>query len=100
MSLVIRCLNIPFSLENARITNNYQRYFATKLWFYKHKLRTLAKPTQPYKRLDLDFKGPLPTKTKNKYILKEIDEYSRFLFVFPCLDDSAETVIQYVFSLF
>lgn len=46
----------------------------------------LIKVTTPFKRLDLDFKGPLPSQVKNKYILTITDAYSRFPFVYACSD--------------
>ena len=38
----------------------------------------LVKATQPFERLSIDFKGPLPSSTNNKYFLTITDEYSRF----------------------
>jgi hypothetical protein len=43
------------------------------------------KPHQSHtamERLSIDFKGPLPTATRNAYILAVVDEYSRFPFAF------------------
>ena len=51
------------------------------------------KATQPFERLSIDFKGPLPSSTTNKYILTVVDEFSRFPFAFPCRDVSTATVI-------
>lgn len=61
----------------------------------------LIKVTTPFERLDLDFKGPLPSQVKNKYILTITDAYSRFPFVYACLTENAviETFLV-VFSLF
>ena len=44
------------------------------------------------KRLNIDFNGPLPSATQNKYFLTINDEYSRFPFVFPCLNISSHAV--------
>lgn len=30
------------------------------------------------KRVSIDFKGPLPTASRNSYLLTVVDEYSRF----------------------
>ncbi|KAG8183811.1 hypothetical protein JTE90_027736 [Oedothorax gibbosus] len=63
----------------------------------------LIKATSAFERLNVDFKGPLPTTTKNRYLLTIVDEYSRFPFAFPCSDISTSTVIKVltnVFSLF
>ncbi|XP_064109531.1 uncharacterized protein LOC135217506 [Macrobrachium nipponense] len=51
-------------------------------------------------RLSIDFKGPLPSTTNNKYILTVIDEYSRFPFVFPCPNMHSKTVIKCLESIF
>lgn len=60
----------------------------------------LVKATQPFERLSIDFKGPLPSNTRNKYLLTIIDEYSRFPFAFPCSDMSSSTVISCLRQLF
>jgi len=51
-------------------------------------------------RLNLDFKGPLPSATGNKYFLTVIDEYSQFPFVIPTPDLSTATVIKCLNSIF
>ena len=61
---------------------------------------TLIKATQPWERISLDFKGPLPTASKNKYILTVVDEYSRMPFAFPCPNMYSSTVIKCLTSLF
>ena len=48
----------------------------------------------------MDFKGPLPSKTKNRYIFTVVDEFSQFPFVFGCKDTSFRTVISCLRSLF
>ena len=68
--------------------------------FYKPPQATLVKATQPFERLNLDFKGTLPSKTQNKYMLTIIDKYSRFRFVIPCPGVMATTVIQGLCSVF
>ena len=45
-------------------------------------------------QLNIDFKGPLPTSSQNKYILTIVDEFSRFPFAFPCKDMESKTVIK------
>lgn len=53
-------------------------------------------------RLSIDFKGPLPTASRNPYLLTAVDEYSRFPFAFPCPNMNAATVIkclELIFSL-
>ena len=63
---------------------------------------TLIKASQAMERISIDFKGPLLSSTRNKYLLTIIDEYSRFPFVFPCPNMHTSTVIKcldQVFSL-
>ena len=60
----------------------------------------LAKATQPFERLSLDFKGPFPTSTKNRYMLTVIDEFSRFPFAFPFSSVDTKTVISCLNRLF
>ncbi len=60
----------------------------------------LIRSTQPFERINMDFKGPLPTSSKNKYILTIVDEYSRFPFAYPCSDISTSTVIKCLCNLF
>ena len=60
----------------------------------------MIKATQPVERLNIDFKGPLPTVSRNKYLLTIIDEYSRFPFAFACADIESVTVIKCFNQLF
>ena len=48
----------------------------------------------------MDFKGPLPLSSRNRYLLVLIDEFSRFPFAFPCKDVSTRTVISCLTTLF
>ena len=68
--------------------------------FYKPPDAQLVKALQPFEWLSLDFKGPLPTSTKNHYMLTVVDGYSRFPFAFPCRSTDAETVISCLNQLF
>lgn len=96
----IRMKNLPYSTndiknmtENCRICAEVKpRYAITK--------GKLIKATAPFERLNVDFKGPLPTVTHNKYILTIIDEYSRFPFAFPCKDLTSNTVIKCLKEIF
>ena len=58
------------------------------------------KATQIFERLNVDFKGPLPSVSNNRYILTIIDEYSRFPFAFPSADVTPSTIIQCLKQLF
>ena len=100
----IRTKNLPFSLDEVRrVTAQCKACAETKPQFFKPPKSSLIKATQSFERLSVDFKGPLPSITKNKYLLTMIDEYSRFPFAFPCQDMTTATVIkchEEIFSLF
>lgn len=64
----------------------------------KPRTRMVIKAIQPFERPALDFKEPLPLKTRNKYLLTIID--SCFLFTISCSDMKATTVIQALCSFF
>ena len=44
--------------------------------FFKQPFVNLIKSLQPVKRLSMDFKGPLPSKTKNYYIFTVVNKFS------------------------
>ena len=104
MTALIRSRNLPFSVEEVRaMTNSCKICNECKPRFYKSSRKHLIKATQPMERLNIDFKGPLPSGNKNKFILTIVDEYTRFPFAIPCTDVSAESVnnaLCQVFSLF
>ena len=54
----------------------------------------------PMERLSIDFKGPLPSSTRNKYIPTVVDEYSRFPFAIPCPDINSSTAIKCLDAIF
>ena len=60
--------------------------------FHRPTKSNIIKATQPFERLNLDFKGPLPSRNKNRYMLTIVDEYSRYPFAIPCCDLEADTV--------
>ena len=88
----VRSRNLAYSLENIKhVCNNCRICQEVKPRYYKPEQTRLVKATQPFERLSIDFKGPLPS-SKNEYILTIIDEYSRFPFAFPVKDISSTTV--------
>ena len=96
-----RSKNLPFSLEEIKRTVNcYGNCCESKPKFYCSKKAHLIKAIKPFERINIDFKGPLPSNNKNKYFLNVIDEYSRFPFVFPCADVSTPSVIRCLSTLF
>ena len=97
----IRSKNMPFSTEDVKKTCSTCRICAElKPQFYRPTPGTLIKATQPMERLSMDFKGPLPTSSRNAYILTVVDEYSRFPFAFPCPNMHSSTVIKCLDQIF
>lgn len=95
----IRAKNLPFSVEEIKeMIEACDTCSQLKPRFFKHQGQ-LIKATSPFERLNLDFKGPLPTNSRNKYILTVVDEYSRFPFAFPCADVTSQTVIKHLQSI-
>ena len=93
--------NLPYSIDDVRKVVNKCRICAEiKPNFYKPPNAQLVKATQPLERLSLDFKGPLPSSSKNRYILTIVDEFSRFPFAFRCSNIDARTVIACLNQLF
>ncbi|KRY02796.1 Pro-Pol polyprotein, partial [Trichinella patagoniensis] len=68
--------------------------------FYQPETATLIKATQPFERLNIDFKGPLPGHQNQRYMFIVVDEYSRFPFAFPCADVSAASAKKCLVELF
>ena len=100
----VRSRNLPYSVEEIKsMTSNCNVCREIKPSFFKPNQQTLIKATQPFERLSIDFKGPLPSASRNKYILTMTDEFTRFPFAFPCPDMTSATVISrfcQVFSMF
>ncbi|XP_068224969.1 uncharacterized protein [Palaemon carinicauda] len=96
----VRGRNLPYSIEEVKkITTSCQVCLELKPRFFKYSGQ-LIKATQPFERLNLDFKGPVPSQSRNKYFLTVVDEFSRFPFVFPCADMTTRTVISCLVQLF
>ena len=97
----IRNRNLPYSLQEIRNLNSSCKICSEiKPRFHKNTSGKLIKATSPFERLNIDFKGPLPTNTRNQYLLTIVDEYSRFPFAVPCPDTSADSVIKSLDPLF
>ena len=97
----VRSKNLPYSTnEVKKVCSSCRMCAELKPRFHKPPMGTLIKSTQPMERLNIDFKGPLPSSTPNKYFLTIIDEYSRFPFVYPCSNISSQTVIKCLNQLF
>lgn len=101
MSHWIKSRNLPFSIEEIKkMTASCPVCAELKPRFYKPQEMHLIKATAPFERLNVDFKGPLPSQTKNKYLLTIIDEYSRFPFAYACPDLTTSTVMEKFSELF
>jgi RNase H-like domain found in reverse transcriptase/Integrase core domain/Reverse transcriptase (RNA-dependent DNA polymerase)/Aspartyl protease len=97
----VKSKNLPFSVDDVRhMISRCQICAECKPRYCKPIQSHLIKATQPFERLNIDFKGPLPTCNKNEYFLMIVDEYSRFPFVFPCPDMTTTTVIDCLCQLF
>ena len=97
----VKSKNMPYSVEDVRQVVGSCRICAEcKPKFHQPDKTRLIKATQPFERLNIDFKGPLPSTDKNQYFLNIVDEYSRFPFVFPCADMTTSTVIKCLCQLF
>jgi hypothetical protein len=97
----IKSRNLSYSIDEVRNMNKSCKVCAeVKPRFHKPAESHLIKATQPYERLSMDFKGPLPSTNQNKYMLNIIDEYSRFPWSFPCADMTTSTVIKCLNQLF
>ena len=97
----VRARNLPYSVEEIKaMTNTCRICCECKPRFHRPGMSHLIKATQAFERLNVDFKGPLPSNNKNTYFLSIIDEYSRFPFVFPCPDMTTSTIIKCLTTLF
>lgn len=95
-----RSKNLPYSINDIRQMTANCRVCAEIKPRYAQINGQLIKATAPLERLNIDFKGPLPSNSRNKYILTAIDEYSRFPFAFPCKDMTSGTVIDCLNKIF
>ena len=97
----IKSRNLPYSVEDVRRTVSSCKVCAEcRPNFHQPERAHLIKATQPFERLNIDFKGPLPSTDNKKYFLNIVDEYSRFPFVFPCPNMTAATIVNCLSQLF
>ena len=101
MNHFVRNRNLPYSIEEIKsVINQCITCSELKPRFDKPPSARLIKATQLFKRLNIYFKGPLPTSTKIRYIFTVIEKYSRFPFAFPCPDTSSSLVLKCFKNLF
>ena len=97
----VRNNNLPYSMEDVkRVISQCTTCAELKPNFFKPQNPPLIKASGPFERISMDFKGPLPSETRNKYLLTIVDEHSRFPFAFPCSDLLATTVKRCLIELF
>ena len=98
----VKIKNLPFSLDDVKtVTQSCKDCCEIKASFLKPSSNlTLIKATQPFERISVDFKGPLPSISKNTYLLVIVDEFTRFPFAYACRDMKASTVIEKLTDLF
>lgn len=97
----VRTKNLPYSLDEIKkMTSRCPVCCECKPQFHRPEKVPLVKATQPFERINIDLKCPLPTNNGNKYFLMVVDEYFRFPFVFPCPDVPTNTVIKCLTPLF
>lgn len=97
----VRAKNLPYSLSDVKqVISDCSTCRRLKPQFISPPEGTLVQAMKPFDRLSIDFKGPLPSSSNNRFILIMVDEYSRFPFAYPCSDLSADTVIKCLTSVF
>ena len=92
----VKIKNLPFSFDDVKnVVKTCTHCSEVKVKFLKPKDNiNLIKATKPFERISLDFKGPLPNISGNKYMVVIIDEYLRFPFVYACKNLKVSTVIE------
>ena len=97
----VRSRNLPYSLEEVKnMTKSCRVCAKIKPRYFQADEGILIKAMHCVDRLNVDFKGPIQSRSNNKYLFVAVDEYSRFPFAIPCKDTSSETVIQCLQSIF
>ena len=97
----VKTKNLPSSLEEVRkMTSACTTCAEIKPQFYKPVETHIVKATQPMERFCVDFKSPIASSGKNRYMLTIVDKLSRFPFAFPCANMDAITVIACLSQLF
>ena len=82
----IRSRNLPYSMEDVKsMTSKCRTCAEVKPRFLRPKNPPLIKALQPFDRLSIDFKGPVPSASQNKYMLtivtRELRETGRKLVI-------------------
>jgi transposase InsO family protein len=97
----VRTRNLPNSLAEVRqVVNACATCKELKPRYFNPPPSSLITSTRPWKRLSMDFVGPMPSASPNKYLLVIVDEYSRYPFAFPCSRMTDDVVISHLLHLF
>lgn len=97
----VQTKNLPYSLKEIKITSKCSVCCECKPQFYCPENVPLIKAFQTFKRINIYFKAPPLTSNRTSTSLWcQVDEYSRFPFVFPCPDVLTSMVIMCLTSLF
>ena len=79
---LIKSRNLPYSVEEIRgVVSSCRVCAECKPHFHQPERAHLVKATQPFERLNIDFKGPLPSTDNTKYFFNVADEFSTFCFM-------------------
>ena len=105
MGHYIKVKNLRFSLSEIKnVIQACKDCSKIKAFFLKPEDKiNLIKATQPFEQISIDFKGPLLSFSKIKYLLGVVDEFSRFPFAYACPYIKSATVIEkltHLFSIF
>ena len=97
----VRSKSLPYSLEEVKqVINSCKTCAELKPRFVKTNGK-LINASAPMQRINIDFKGPLPTTSSNKqYLFTAIDEYSRYPFAYACKDTTSKTVKKCLTDIF
>ena len=100
MAHYVRSKNLSYSMEEIKSMTSHSRECAlVKPRFYQPLNVNLIKATQPFERISVNFKGPLPSNTRNRYMLTIVD-YLRFPFAFLTKSINSKTVIECLHLVF
>lgn len=95
----IRFKNLPFSVEKVkRVVNLCSCCNEVKPRFCRNE-RESIKESSPFESLNLDFKSPLPSVYRNRYLLTIIDEFYKIYLCPICSDISSATAIAQFLEL-
>ena len=96
----IRTKNLPYSLDQVKTVCSQCRTCAMiKPQFFRPVNPPLIEATKPLDRLSVDFKE-IPSTTRNKYLFVAVDEYSRYVWAFPCSNMETATVKRCLVEIF